>query len=79
MSISSTPDKQSVPIEGHQDGWVLINKISLSSARTEEFLDFLTAEEAMFYLIASDEDKDVREVCAMIVELFWYNPILSAR
>lgn len=69
MSILETPDKQSVPIECHQDGWVLINKISLSPERAEEFLNFLTTEEAMLFLIATDEDKDVREACAMVVEL----------
>ena len=68
MLISDTPDKQSVPIKCHQDGWVLINKNSLSSERAEDFLNFLTTEEAMLSLIATDEDKDVREACAMIVE-----------
>ena len=31
MSISDTLDRQSVPIEGHQDSWVLINKYDLSN------------------------------------------------
>ena len=69
MLISDTPNKQSVPIEYHQNGWVLINKISLSSERAEDFLKFLTNEEAMLFLIATDEDKEMREACAMVVEL----------
>ena len=69
MLISDTSDKQFVPIEYHQDGWVLINKISLSSERTEDFLYFLTTEAAMLFLIAADENKDVREACVMVIDL----------
>jgi hypothetical protein len=69
MSISDTTDKQSVPIECHQDGWVLTNKIALSSKQAEKFLDFLVAEEETLFLIAADDDRDVREACLMVVDL----------
>ena len=69
MSISDTTDKQSVPIECHQDGWVLINKISLSSEQAGEFLKFLVSEEHALILIAADEGRDIREACAMVVEI----------
>ena len=29
----------------------------------------MTAEEEMLFLIATDEEKDMREACAMVVEL----------
>ena len=31
----------------------------------------MTAEEEMLFLIATNEDKDVREACAMVVELLF--------
>lgn len=69
MSFSDTTDKQSGTVESIHDGWVLTNKIALSSERAGEFRDFLVAEEETLILIAADEDKDVREACAMVVEL----------
>jgi hypothetical protein len=69
MSLPDTTDKHSVPIECHQDGWVLINKISLSSEQVEELLKFLVSEEHALILIAANEDRDVREACAMVVEI----------
>ena len=51
MIISDTPDKQSVPIECHHDGWVIINKISLSSERAMELLMFLVSEEHAIVLM----------------------------
>ena len=69
MLISETLEVQNVPVEHHQDGWVLINKISLSSERAEGFLNFLTAEAEMLFLIATGEEKDMREACAMVVEI----------
>ena len=69
MSISDTTGKQSVPIECQQDGWVLINKILLSPKQAMELFEFLTAEEDLLILIASDEDRDVREAYVMIVDI----------
>jgi hypothetical protein len=71
MSILDTKDEQSKngSIETYQDGWVLINQIALSYKQGDEFLEFLVAEEHTLILIAADEDRDVREAYAMVVEL----------
>lgn len=71
MSISDTTDKQSGIIENLQNGWVLTNKITLSSKQAEKFLDFLVAEEETLFLIAADDDRDVREACRMVVEFLF--------
>ena len=52
-----------------KDGWVLSNKISLSSEQVEELLKFLVSEEHALILIAADEDSDVREACVMVIDL----------
>jgi len=48
---------------------VLTNQIALSYKQGEEFLEFLVAEEHTLILIAADEDRDVREAYAMIVDI----------
>jgi hypothetical protein len=69
MSFSDTTDKQPGTIGSPQNGWVLTNKIALSSMQAKKFLDFLLAEKEMLFLIAADENKDVREAYAMVVNL----------
>jgi hypothetical protein len=69
MSVSDTPDIHSVLIDRHQDGWVLINQISLSPEQAEELLKFLVSEEHTLILIAVDEERDIREACVMVVDL----------
>ena len=45
-----------------QEGWVLTNKIELSSDRAARFFEFLTAEEEALKQITSDEERDARKV-----------------
>ncbi len=69
MSISDTKDECPENKEHEKDGWVLTNKISLSSEQAEEILEFLAAEEDMLTMIVADEDRDVREAYSMVVDL----------
>ena len=69
MSVVNTTEK---PLEnkGHEkDGWVLTNQIKLSPKQSYEFFRFLVAEEKMLTLIAADENKDVCEAYAMVVDI----------
>jgi len=69
MSISDTTD-ESLENKGYEkDGWVLTNKILLSPKQAMELFEFLTAEEDLLILIASDEDRDVREAYVMVVDI----------
>ena len=69
MSILDTTD-ECIENNGHEkDGWVLTNKISLSSEQVGELLKFLVSEEHALILIAADEDNDVREACVMVIDL----------
>jgi len=72
MSISDTTDEhlENKGLENPEDGWVLTNQIVLSYKQGEEFLEFLVAEEHTLILIAADEDRDVRETYAMIVDTY---------
>ena len=69
MSISDSIDESFENKEHEKDGWVLTNQIELSPKQVMGLFEFLTAEEAMLFLIASDEDRDIREACAMVVDL----------
>ena len=69
MSFSDTTDERLEKKELEKDGWVLTNNISLSFKQVEELLKFLVSEEHALILTAADDDKDVREACAMVVEL----------
>ena len=69
MSFSDTTDERLEKKELEEDGWVLTNNISLSFKQVEELLKFLVSEEHALILTAADDDKDVREACAMVVEL----------
>jgi len=69
MSISDTPDENLENKWHEKDGWVLTNQIELSHKQTMELFEFLTVEEDLLILIASDEDRDVREAYAMIVDI----------
>jgi len=52
-----------------QEGWVLTNKIELSSDRAAKFFEFLTAEEEALKQIAGDEGKDAREALGRVYAL----------
>ena len=68
----SIPDKMDECLENkglEKDGWVLTNQIELSPKQAMELFEFLTAEGDLLILIASDEDRDVREACAMVVDI----------
>jgi hypothetical protein len=71
MLIPDTTDEQleNKGLENPNNGWVLTNQIELSPKRAEGFLEFLASEEQTLILIAADEDRDVREAYAMVVDL----------
>ena len=52
-----------------QEGWVLTNKIELSSDRAAKFFEFLTTQEEALTQIASDEGKDAREALGRVYSL----------
>ena len=69
MSISDTTG-EGLENKGHEkDGWVLTDQIELSLKQASELFEFLTAEEDSLNLIASDEDRDVSEAYAIIVDI----------
>ena len=71
MVVADVNDKQTEgeSTENSKGGWVLINQITLSSKQAEEFLEFLNTEEDMLILMAADEDRDVREAYAIVVDM----------
>jgi len=71
MSIPDTKKEQTeaTRIECPPDGWVLINQITLSFEQAEELLGFLVTEEHTLILIAAEEDRDVHEAYAMVVDM----------
>ena len=69
MSISDTTDESLENKGNEKDGWVLANKIKLSPKRSYEFFRFLVSEEKTLTLIAADENEDVCEAYAMVVDL----------
>ena len=52
-----------------QEGWVLTNKIELSSDRAAKFFEFLTAERETLTQIASDEQREAREALGRVYAL----------
>ena len=52
-----------------QEGWVLTNKIELSSDRAAKFFEFLTTQEEALKQIAADEGKDAREALGKVYSL----------
>jgi len=52
-----------------QAGWVLTNKIELSSDRAAKFFEFLTTQEEALKQIAADEGKDAREALGRVYSL----------
>ena len=52
-----------------QEGWVLTNKIELSSDRAAKFFEFLSTEEEALKQIASDEEREVREALGKVYSL----------
>jgi len=69
MSILDTTDECLEIEESEKNSWVLTDQIKLSPKQADELLKFLTDEEDALILTASDENKDVREAYAMIVNL----------
>jgi hypothetical protein len=53
----------------HKEGWVLTDNIELSSEQATVLLVFLTSEENALKQIASDEDRNAREVLGTV---FWF-------
>ena len=56
-------------IESAKEGWILTNKIELSSERAAELLEFLAVEEDTLKQIAVDEDREVREALGKVYGL----------
>ena len=52
-----------------QEGWVLTNKIELSSDRAAKFFEFLTTQEEALTQIAGDEQRDAREALGRVYSL----------
>jgi len=52
-----------------QEGWVLTNKIELSSDRAAKFFEFLTTQEEALKQIASDEQREAREALGRVYSL----------
>ncbi len=52
-----------------QEGWVLTNKIELSSDRAAKFFEFLTTQEEALKQIAGDEQRDAREALGRVYAL----------
>ena len=52
-----------------QEGWVLTNKIELSSDRAARFFEFLTTEEDALKQIAGDEQRDAQEALGRVYAL----------
>ena len=72
IPISNTTRKKKTNETGTempQEGWVLTNKIELSSDRAAKFFEFLSAEEETLMQIASDEQRDAREVLGRVYAL----------
>jgi len=69
MSISDSMDECFENKEYEKDGWVCTNQIELSLELAEEFFEFLTTGEDMLILIAFEEDMDVHEAYAMIIDI----------
>jgi hypothetical protein len=69
MSISDTTDENLENKGRENDGWLLANQIKLTPKRSDELSRFLVSEEKTLTLIAADEDSDVREAYAMVVEM----------
>jgi hypothetical protein len=56
-------------IDMPQEGWVLTNKIELSSDRAAKFFEFLTTQEEALKQIAGDEQRDAREALGRVYAL----------
>ena len=72
IPISNTRRKKQINetiIEMPQEGWVLTNKIELSSDRAAKFFEFLTTQEEALKQIAGDERKDAREALGKVYGL----------
>jgi len=69
MSISDSMDESFENKEYEKDGWVLTNQIKLSPKHSYEFFCFLVSEEKALTLIAVDDENDVREAYAMVVDI----------
>ena len=69
MSISDSMDESFENKEHEKDSWVLTNQIKLSPKHPYEFFCFLVSEEKALTLIAVDDENDVREVYAMVVDI----------
>ena len=52
-----------------QEGWVLTNKIELSSDRAAKFFEFLTTQEEALKQIAGDEQREAREALGRVYAL----------
>ena len=52
-----------------QEGWVLTNKIELSSDRAAKFFEFLTTQEDALKQIAGDEQREAREALGRVYAL----------
>ena len=72
ISIPNTTRKKKTNetvTEMPQEGWVLTNKIELSSDRAAKFFEFLSTEEEALKQIASDEEREAREVLGKVYSL----------
>jgi len=72
IPISNTRRKKQINETGTempQAGWVLTNKIELSSDRAAKFFEFLTAEREALKQIASDEQREAREALGRVYAL----------